>query len=53
MRQVVLAARLKEREERLAALADGRRQRSTKFTPKKGKGSYRRPARHQLTKEHS
>ena len=53
MRQVVKAARLKEREERLAAMADGRRQRSQKFTPKRGKGSYRRPSRHQLTRESS
>jgi stalled ribosome alternative rescue factor ArfA len=35
-------ARAKEREDRLAALADGRRQRSLIFRPRKGRGSYRR-----------
>lgn len=39
------AARAKARREQVDALRDGRRQRATKFTPKKGRGSYRRPQR--------
>jgi hypothetical protein len=33
----------KARADRVAALRDGRRERAAKFTPKKGRGSYRRP----------
>lgn len=39
------AARAKARREQVDALRDGRRQRATKFTPKRGRGSYRRPQR--------
>lgn len=39
------AAGVKARAEELAAIRDGRRQRAAKFTPKKGRGSYRRPQR--------
>ena len=39
------AAQAKARREQVDALRDGRRQRATKFTPKKGRGSYRRPQR--------
>lgn len=39
------AARAKARREQVDALRDGRRQRAATFTPKKGRGSYRRPQR--------
>ena len=45
-RLITEVARRQERQRRLEALADGRRQRAQTFRPKKGKGSYRRRGRH-------
>lgn len=44
-RDIVKAARAQERQDRLAALRDGRRQRAQVFRPKKGRGSYSRKPR--------
>lgn len=40
------AAQAKARREQVDALRDGRRQRATKFTPKRGRGSYQRRPKH-------
>lgn len=44
--QILDSARDKVREEYLAALRDGRKERSNTFKPKKGKGSYSRKNKH-------
>ena len=50
-RQVLVAARKAEREARLAAMRDGRRQRAAVFKPRKGKGAYRRRAKHKRVRD--
>lgn len=44
--EIVKVSRRAQHEAYVAALRDGRKQRAHTFTPKKGKGSYRRTPKH-------
>ena len=49
--EIVNVSRRAHHEAYAAAMAEGRRQRAHKFRPAKGKGSYRRKAKHSKGRE--